>query len=465
MAKRFNMAWLQRLLGKRRDTSKPVVDTQADASPGPAELNIEGITFVFGMDWRMVPTTRRLSRALTLARQEGMAWYALSEMQDIVGYLKPGAKARGPRYSAPLHLASRFSQGGLELFAFSFPQQRYAVLALQDSRPLPGYDVLSSLEVVRPMIEEFLAIQRGQPIRLVGNTGFLEGQETVAPEDLFAEPVKSARLRGLRSSRAWVVGIGFVLLVSTVMAGGSHLLEASRKATRLDLQTSPAHQQKLYEEGLTRAWAIVPSTASAVLGAWRAALSDVPLKHEGWKLERLDCSPTQCKARWTRLHGSYAEFMGNLPKGAREVDEAAADQDPVLGRILTVHPFGTPATPQAASHAELPSQKSARRQLADLFLDLKLLGRSTSQMAPVKLFGGEQNPEMLSNPVYEGQWSLRQELWILPLLELPGFVRVESLVVDLQGGTEAAGRAEVENLESQFSGPHFTLTGSYYARN
>jgi hypothetical protein len=179
--------WLRNRLFSRR---KGIKNIGAEVASAEVVFNIEGVNFVFGMDWRMVPPTRRMARALSLARQEGMRWYALSEMEDIVGYMGGALTSRGPHYSAPLQLASRFSQGGLELFVFELTQQRYAVIALQDSRPLPGYDALLDLPMAHAMVDEFLAIQRGQPMRLVGNTNWLEGQEAVEPEDLFVIPVQ-----------------------------------------------------------------------------------------------------------------------------------------------------------------------------------------------------------------------------------------------------------------------------------
>lgn len=455
--------WLRRLTGVRR--SQPLAN-QDRTEAGPALLNIEGVNFVFGMDWRMVPSTRRISRALALGRQEGMAWFATSELQDIVGFLRPGLKARGPQYSAPLHLASRFAQGGLELFAFSFPMQRYAVLALQDFRPLPGYDVLGPLDVVKPMIEEFLAIQRGQPIRLVGNIGFLEGQETVSPEDLFAEPARSARLRSLRSPRALLIGTAVVIAAGIAMTGVERLLDARRKATLAELHASSVHQQKLYDDGLTRAWANLPDRANVLISGWLGTVAGIPLLHRGWKLERLECGNDKCSAVWTRLHGSYGEFMADLPKGVGSIDESAADQETGTVKLTTHHPVSRTFRRSTASQADLPDQLSARRELTDLFLDLKLLGESASRIEPFKLFGGDQDPKLLSNAVYAGQWSLRQALWVLPSLELPSFVQAHSLTIEIEPTTGSTAHVrDPGKPDGQFSEPVFLLTGTYHARN
>jgi hypothetical protein len=381
---------------------------------------------------------------------------------------------RGSHYSASLHLAARSSQGGLELFAFVFGPDRHAVLALQESRPLPGFDYLGDAETARAMVEEFLAIQRGQPMRLVGNTDYLEGQEEVSPEDLFVEPVKSARLRSLRSWRAVRRGVVFAAFATAVALGGDKLLEHRREQTLAQLQSSPAHQQNLYQEGLRAAWASVPASSAVVLGQWQALLGQLPLRVQGWRLSHVECELTQCQAYWLREHGSYADFLARLPAGASSVDEAASDQELLGGKLVTRHLLPPPASDGAQLQQGLPPLRQARRQLADYLQDLLLLGPAVPRIEAAQLFGGAQDPELLVEPVFSGTWSLRHALWILPSLSLPGFTRVQSLKVDLlvaparpMQSSSPPGEAtppEPEDSTSKALEPFFELVGSYYAQ-
>lgn len=431
----------------------------------------EGGNFVFGLDWRLVPPNRRLTRVMALARQEGQAWCALSEMEDVVGFLAAPQWLREPHYSASLHLASRYSQGGLELFAFELPSQQCLVLALQESRPLPGFDFLGDAVTARALVDEFLEIQRGQPMRLVGNLQDLDGQEQASPEDLFLEPLKSTRLRSLRSWRAVQRGLVFVALAVAIGLGGSWTLEQRRQQTLAQLHASPAYQQNLYQEGLRAAWATVPAPVNVVLRSWHDLLGKLPLRLRGWRLSHVECNLGQCLAHWQRQYGSYADLMAHLPADATGVDEAASDQDLMSGKLVTRHVLSMPASDEEFARHELPDLRIARRTLADRLQDLQLLGRTLTRVEPAQLFGGQLDPETLVEPVFSGNWSLRHAIWVLPTLSLPDFVRVQTLKVDLlatqtrseRGAVPEAGKVRDDSEEAP-SEPYFEITGTYYAQ-
>lgn len=427
-------------------------------------LKLEGTNFVFGLDWRLVPPTRRLARALAMAREEGQSWCAVSELEDVVGFLAVRGWLRGPHHSASLHLATRHSQGGLELFALALGPERHAVVALQESRPLPGFDFLGDAATARAMVEDFMAIQRGQPIRLVGNAEGLDGLEWVSPEDLFVEPAKPTRLRSLRSWRALRRGlVALVLLIGVGMAVHTWLGER-RKQTLAQLQSSPAYQQKLYQDGLQQAWASVPAPSAEVLQDWYAMLARLPLQQRGWRLSHVECDIGQCRAHWLREHGSHADFRAQLPAGAEGVDEAALDQDPLAGKVVTRHSRKQAPVDAAAPIPTLPELWQARRTLADLFQDLELLGTTRAKVEPAQLFGGQQDPKLLTDAVFSGGWNLRHALWVLPSLSLPSFTRVKTLRVQMVSAPAGEGRDAAEEQEPAPREPIFELTGNYYAR-
>jgi hypothetical protein len=447
---------------------KGSLDSRAKAAssqePALSSINVEGIAYVFGLDWRMLPPTRRLARALSLAREEGQAWYAATELEDVIGYLKSPKWLRGTHYSASLHLASRHSQGGLELFALVFDDGRHGVLALQDSRPLPGFDYLGRAEVARSMVEDFLAIQRGQPIRLIGNTSFLEGQETVAPGDIFTEPRKETRLRSLRSWRAARKAILLVSVSLAVAAGVHYWLGQQREETQALLQNSPVHQQKIYRESLSKAWSVLPPRATVMLQAWHDTVSPMPMQWRGWKLSRVECRIDQCLAYWQRGHGSYSSFMTHLPANAQAVDEAASSQDLTVGIIATRHalPILEPTAPERLEN--LPGQLFVRRGLTDLLQDLQLLGKGFFQIAPASLFGGQQSLELLNEAVVHGRWTLRHALWIWPELSLPDYIRVHSLSLHFQRPAAENDQKESRSQEPDLAEPFFEMSGDYYAQ-
>lgn len=463
---------MKRLLGRWRDrlskSSKVIEREPAAASSAEVVYQIEGANFVFGMDWRLVPPTRRMAREIALAHQEGKQWYALSEMEDIIGYLGAAPFSHGAHYSAPLQLASRFSQGGLELFVFVFIEQRHAVIALQDSRPLPGYDALVDLPIAHAMVDEFMAIQRGQPMRLVGNTNWLEGQEVVEPEDLFVGPVPSARVRSMRSSLVLVRGVAALVLVCLVLGGGALGLERWRESSRAELQRSPAYQQKVYAQALEKELAALPAEPNDVLTHWREVLQPLPLTHRGWALTQVQCDLQRCHAEWVSVFGSTADFLKELPLGASLAPDVAQETEALIGKLTTEHVFSLSPSSHGRALDAFLGKREARRELGDFLHDLKLLGPSVSRIDSPRLLGGDQDPAVLVDPVFVGKWSLKHGLWILTSLRLPEFVRVQSLVLELPGHKLPASEAEQtadSNLgDPQTREPTFAISGSYYAK-
>lgn len=453
-------------LGRRY---RAAVSTTSLAAPLPparalSTIKVEGKNFVFGLDWRLLPPTRRLSRSLALAREEGQSWYALSELEDVAGFQPSPGWLRGTHHSASLHLATKHSQGGLELFALTFSEEVHAVIALQESRPLPGFDFLGDPATAKAMVEDFLAIQRGQPIRLVGNTDYLDGQERVAPDDLFVEPASSTRLRSLRSWRAVRRGLAALTLIAVAGVGLDRWLEQRRQDTQAQLYASAAYQQKVYKEGLSVAWASVPPPSDEVIRYWYASIAGLPLRVRGWHLSHLECDISECKAHWWREHGSYADFLSNLPAGTTAIDQSAVDSDPLVGKLATRHALNSAAASAAVPLTNLPDLLTARRELADLFHDLELLGNTVGKVEPATLFGGQQDPQKLVDAVFSGRWVLQQDVWVLSSLKLPTFARAQTLRVVLQPEIDAERRASSEDSVKAPTEPFFELTGTYYAR-
>ncbi len=437
---------------------------QSPEKKSASVLHFVNAKYIFGLDWRMIPPVRRLPRALAMARKEGQFWYVTSELGDFAGFLKHPKWLRGRHYAASLHLAALSSHGGLELFVFVFPDNRYAVLALQESRPLPGMDHLTDEVTARAMVEEFLTIQRGQPIRLVGNTSWLEGQETLLPEDIFADPAKSAKLRSLHSGRVAGRLLILVLLAAGAYVFGDEYLEEQRRETLVQLQSSPAYQQKKYNEGLTQAWSQVGPEADVVLPTWYALLSQLPLYHHGWGLQRIECEISQCKTHWLREFGSYEDFLQHLPLGATGIDESESNQESVTSKIVSVHPLVFQQNSMPVKEEWLKNERSSRRHLGDLFQDFQMLGKASVLIEPAALFGGDQNPQVLKDAVLSGKWSLRHQLWLLPSISLPRFVRVQNLLVELRPDPKEKSQAAA-SAQPPGAVPQFELSGAYYAKN
>ncbi|NDC61819.1 MAG: hypothetical protein EBZ60_07395, partial [Betaproteobacteria bacterium] len=380
-----------------------------DDSVQPVLSVIEGRRYVNGLEWRLIPPTRSLPRTLSLARKENKKKYVLTDMEDIIGVCGALPNRWSHVYSAALHLATRMSQGGLELYAFELTNRQSMVVALNETRPIPGFDFVGEAEQARGLMDEFMAIQQGQPMRLVGNAGWLEGEESVALEDIFNAPERSARLKFLWGDHSvkWATGIALVLVAG--VAGGQYWVEMEREEMLAAASVSASDPNADYQKSLAQAWAEVPAPGPGLLQQWQSLLDQLPVAHRGWRLETVSCEATACQAKWSRIHGTYADFFQQLPPNTASAQEVLEGEDALLATVVSTHPVKPqqPLTPWR--QAVLPRMDQALREHASQLQNLSLLGQVKVTMGKPSLFGGVQDPRTLKQAVMSGQWSVQHD--------------------------------------------------------
>lgn len=419
-------------------------------------LVIENKQYIFGLEWRLLPPTRTFARTVRLARQEGMHFYVLSEMEDLMGVTPVMPQDRGPKYSAAMHLANKMSQGGMELYAFALPKGAYAVVAINESRPIPGFDFVGPFAPAKALIEEFQAIQVGHPVRGVGNAGLIEGEETIEPEDIFGEPAKSARIKPLPGTRstAWLLGLG--VLMGLGFLGTMSWLQQERKAVLAEVKRESEDPIADYKASLQAGLRALPPAGPQMLQQWLAAIEQLPTFHQGWRLSKVECNPNTCLAQWDRVFGTYADFNAHLPMYTVDVKEVQTGQDPLQATILTTHTAATVSDPSAPpspmlNYKSLPSQQLGLRSLSTQFQALALLGPIKVSLSPPKLFGGTEVVPELNEGMASGDWSIEHDLWTLPEIVIAPNMVTKHLTMNL-----AADKGP--------SKTHYRLEGSYFVQ-
>ena len=411
---------------------------------------IEQKQYIFGLDWRLLPPTRTLARSMKLAKQEGMGFYVLSEMEDLMGSTTALPKTRGTKYSAAMHLASKMSQGGLELYAFALPKGAYAVVAINESRPIPGFDFVGPFAPAKELIEEFQAIQAGHPVRGVGNAGLIEGEETIEPEDIFGEPAKQARIKAIPGTRSTTWLIGLALLLAMGFAAAMYWLEAQREAVMQEVKRDEVNPVIAYRTSLQQALQALPPSGPGLLKNWLTTINNIPVTNQGWRLTKVECKPSNCNAQWERVFGSYADFHKHLPPYTDSVKEVQTGADPLQASILTTHslpPSAATAAPPVTSlhYSVLPSQQQGLRELSSQFQELALLGPIKASLTPPQLFGGSGQVDEVKEVVASGDWAVEHELWVLPEISIAPYMVTKSLVMNFatdKGQTTTSYRLE-----------------------
>jgi hypothetical protein len=123
-----------------------------------------------------------------------------------VGYVKALPAVKGKKYAAALHLCDQQSQGGIEIFCFYLNANRYALIALNESKPVPGHDYIGSKENVWQLGLDFANLQENQPIRYVGNTGIFDMEETLTLEKAFSNPSPNSEFASI-TNQPLIVGL------------------------------------------------------------------------------------------------------------------------------------------------------------------------------------------------------------------------------------------------------------------
>ena len=397
---------------------------------------IEQKQYIFGLAWRLLPPTRTLARTLKLAKQEGMAFHVLSEMEDLIGVTTAMPKTRGPKYSAAMHLASKMSQGGLELYAFALPKGVYAVVAINESRPIPGFDYVGPFAPAKELIDEFQAIQAGHPVRGVGNAGLIEGEEHIEPEDIFGEPAKQARIKPMPGTRSTTWLIGLALLLAMGFAAAMYWLTEQRNEVLEEVKRDDANPVLEYRNSLQNALKALPPAGPVLLKNWLTTIQQLPVTNQGWRLTKVECKPSSCHAQWERVFGSYADFHKHLPPYTDSVKEVQAGADPLQASILTTHSLPISTAPSAAQtttglhYSNMPSQPQGLRELSTHFQELSLLGPMKVSLTPPQLFGGSGPVDEVKEVVASGDWAIEHALWVLPEITISPFMVTKSLVMN-----------------------------------
>jgi hypothetical protein len=342
-----------------------------------------------------------------------------------------------------LHLATQWSNGGLELFVFGVPQQRVAVVALNDRRPIPGYDFVGTMSEARALIDEFESIQRGQTIRRVGDLGLLADEEKLSAHTVFDEPSSSSRLRKIVTQQWLPYALAAALLLCGF--GGAYYVMASQPSQEVLDSQPPPDPNWAYNQQVNQHFEKLDAQGQAQYTAWTRLLSQLPLTHQGWVLTQVECQAGNCSANWKRQFGSVDDFYARSPLQIANIQTLEIENDLLAQQLQTR--FDTPAQAAGAAYknaSDLPANQQGSRRMASWLQDLSLIGAEKVQLKNAQIWMAPADAAMLKSPVYKGTWSVELPLGLATDLELPPFATVTGL------------KASTDK--------HYQLSGDYYVR-
>jgi hypothetical protein len=387
----FLAGLLQRLrLRKRADKSPagdgstalglPGQEDPADPAPGQMPTDkvqpqskawfVDDARLVFGMRWSPISKDASLGTQLKQARRTGYVYHVVSQQGSTVGLIGSLSNhSAGAVHSVAMVLAEHFSTSGAELFVFEHEGQ-FALVGLADNNPTPGFDAQGSRETIEALADEFMGMNTGQSIRLVGNVDWLPDMADLQPTELAERANKRSRLRIIQSQNLKIALAILTLLVVGGLGVGYYLLEIVWRQSQV-VETTKKNTNLLYEESISAALTGVGSSGSGSLLAWRDTLKTVPLEVAGWELRALLCKADKCTATWVRASGNFAEFDGNFPYASKQRpalvpaeknEQLLETEHPVTLLPALVPAPPAPREPQGLQRANLPLVRDAYLQ-------------------------------------------------------------------------------------------------------
>lgn len=409
-------------------------------------VKFEQHRFVLGMEWRSLASGEKLVRGtMSKLRREGAKWYAASGLQDVVGVSNGIAQAKQPMYSAALHLASQWSNGGLELFVFGVADQRVAVVALNNRHPQQGFDFIGSLSEAQALVEEFEEIHEGELVRRVGDLGLLVNEEQLNAQTVFDQPSSEAKLKKVPSLRSFLMTMG-VLVLALAGLGGVYYMQLQYRDQFLASQgpPPPPDPNPAYNQRVSQLLQDMPDKGQALYQEWVKLGQRLPLSHQGWVLIQLECKDTVCNAEWKRQFGSVDDFFAQLPLSPSNAQHLPVDKDALTHRLQTNHATPAKATDRPyAALADLPKAAESFRNISSWLQDLSLLGATKVQVDKPSVWEPGDQAALLKAPLFKGTWGAEVPLSMMADLGMPPFANVTLLKTNL---------GEVYQLNGDFYG-------------
>ncbi|MBG7617930.1 type 4b pilus protein PilO2 [Herbaspirillum sp. AP02] len=212
---------------------------------------------------------------------------------------------------------------------------------------MPGFDVIGSADVVAERLNTFLQLADGSTVRRLGAVDLLGNVEEIDWELVLDEVDAKVRLKKIPDIKQilTVLAVSAVLFVAVF---GAITYKLARDKRIADEQARIANDPNIvYEKKIDGDLAAVTGTGQTSLQRMVGGLKQIPLQIKGWRLSKVECTPTLCNASWTRSYGNFAEFGRALPPSAmgQPQYDVFKPEDLTSARLVTQH------RPGALGHA------------------------------------------------------------------------------------------------------------------
>ena len=440
---------VQRLTPEETERSDDVVFTQGRH------------VMAFELQWQLMQKGQK-TKLQSQALATGHTHQVVGVEEDLIGFIKLPKlhQSKSRLYSAALLVSEFASLGGDEIFVFALDETRFGLVALKNSLPVPGFDLIGDEDKIIKAATNYLSLPHKNEVRRCGDPKILSAPEKFDFEALL-DRIEGGqpRLRPIPNVRKiFLQGALLMVLVLLAVIGwaGKSYLDAQAEAERLQQENDP---NVLYEQSLVTAVAGVRGLGLPMLQAMSGTLLAIPMEIAGWGLAQVDCNTTECLATWSRIHGNFADFDENLPPDVKQAPEYGFISTDSNMQLKTKHPIALEdrGVVKGFKREELPLVPEVQADFVSRLQDYTLIDAKVQVSAPRPFPSSVSSTDAIFKPVVFGTWSVELPLWSLNAMEVPHYVAVESLSVIVKDITSKENKTEQVSLT-------YKLTGKYYAK-
>lgn len=415
----------------------------------------------FELHWQLMQKGQK-TKLQTQALASGHTHQVVGVEEDLIGFIKLPKRHHSISrlYSAALLVSEFASLGGDEIFVFPVDETRFGLVALKNSLPVPGFDLIGDAEKIIKAATNYLSLPHKNDVRRCGDATILSAPEKF-DFDALLDRIEGGqpRLRPVPNVRKMFLQgavLAMLVLLGVIGWAGKAHLDAQAEAQRLQQENDP---NVVYEQSLLTATAGVHGLGLPMLQAMTDTLLAIPMEIAGWGLTQVDCTTTECVATWNRMHGNFADFDENLPPDVKQAPAYGFITTDRSMQLKTKHSVSTEArgVVKGFKREVLPLVPEVQADFGSRLQDYTLIGVKVQASEPGIFPSGAGSLDTIFKPVVSGTWSAELPLWTLNSMEVPDYVSVESLSVTLSD----IGAKEGKTGQASAT---YKLTGKYYAK-
>ncbi|MDE2442653.1 MAG: type 4b pilus protein PilO2 [Betaproteobacteria bacterium] len=429
--------------------AKPAAKRKKQSSGYVAALGDHSIAF--GMLWDRLPGVKiarsTVSKAATKYSASSYVALPAKEGKRSIGLLADSAgvergASRKAAASAAALLAIAYPGVDNAVFGLALPGGKIAFIGFRAGVPLIGFDRIVGNDVLDELTADFLKEfdeQSAPTVQFHGAADIFPGRAVVEFDSdwfdtLTKKALAAARLRRAKAPTALIIG---AVLAAAAAYGALTLYDQHQQESIKKVVPVVQDPQVVYNKSATE-YLSAATTGSYTAGPMTDKINQLPMFHQGWRLDKASCTPDSCTLTWTNSDGgTYLSFAAASLPGIAKYETNY--KEGMTGLETTFEIKNN--VPKGMQIADLPKQEqfivnfgSQAQQMKEAGLAITLDKASVVAIPAAPAGSPPITESTLKEKVAEGTWAMTGD-WTFyqALASLPKNMTVDKLEVGVAG--------------------------------